>query len=259
MTTSSAIKTFDIQIKNASLSYGDVMVFNDLSLTLKGGEWVCLLGASGVGKSSLLSLFLNHDASVTCSDGQCLENRISWMAQSESLLPWKTVLGNVTLGNDLRSEKPAVHEAQMLLQHVGLTAMDNRLPHQLSGGQRQRVALARTLSENTPTVLMDEPFSAVDAITRHGLQNTAHDLLQGRTVFMITHDPLEALRLADRVLIMHKGGVIQDIPLPPKPLDKTGVPLPRSVDNPTIAKRHKDILTQLMTDSQPHHHGGQAS
>lgn len=242
------LKPFDIQIESASLCHGDVSVFDDLCLTLRGGQWVCLLGVSGVGKSSLLSLLLDNTPFVSCSDGKPLNGRIAWMAQSESLLPWKTVLNNVTLGNNLRGESPNFATARTLLHQVGLHHMDNRLPHQLSGGQRQRVALARTLLENTPVVLMDEPFSAVDAITRHGLQDIAHQVLQGRTVFMITHDPIEALRLADRILIMQWGGTLQDMPLPAKPTDTTGTPLPRSVGGTLIAQHHQTILTQLMAE-----------
>ena len=210
---------FDVVIKNASLSYGGRSVFEHLDLTLKGGEWNCLLGGSGVGKTSLLRLIAGLPAgadgkmsgTVECRDGFDLDGRIAWMAQQDVLMPWLTVLENITLGKRLRRSwqdilfrKPVLtpegqDQALGYLEKVGLTDKANALPQNLSGGQRQRVALARTLMENRPVVLMDEPFAAVDAITRLNLQDMACELLANRTVLLITHDPLEALRLGHHV------------------------------------------------------------
>jgi putative hydroxymethylpyrimidine transport system ATP-binding protein len=178
------------------------------ALVVEAGRCTALLGPSGSGKTTLLRLAAGllavpEGASVTAGDGRPLAGRIAWMAQADLLVPWRDALGNVTLGAHLRGEKPDLPRARGLLQAVGLTAADAaKPPAALSGGMRQRVALARTLMEDRPVVLMDEPFSAVDAPTRHRLQDLAARLLAGRTVLLVTHDPLEALRLADRIFVL---------------------------------------------------------
>ena len=128
--------------------------------------------------------------------------RLAWMGQQDNLLPWLTVLGNVGLGARLRGEPLDRDRAEALLARVGLIPQRDQRPATLSGGQRQRAALARTLMEDRPVVLMDEPFSALDAITRARLQVLAAQLLAGRTVLLVTHDPLEALRLGHRIHVM---------------------------------------------------------
>ena len=207
---------FDVSITNASLAYGSHRVFDNLNLTLQGGQWTCLLGGSGVGKTSLLRLIaglaigadVNASGKVECQDGFAITGRIAWMAQQDLLLPWFNVLENITLGERLRHKslfrrfKPnaeTMDRAMTILEHVNMTDKANSLPQNLSGGQRQRAALARTLMENRPVVLMDEPFGALDAITRLNLQDLACELLQHRTILLITHDPLEALRLGHQV------------------------------------------------------------
>lgn len=207
---------FDVIIHNASLRFGSHCVFEDLNLTLKGGQWTCLLGGSGVGKTSLLRLIAGLPAGettgeVTCQDGLPVHHRMAWMAQQDLLLPWFSVLENITLGQRLRRSladmlrrRPLIsaetqEQAMSILEKVGLAEKAHVLPQYLSGGQRQRAALARTLMENRPLVLMDEPFGALDAITRLNLQDLACELLHNRTVLLITHDPLEALRLCHDV------------------------------------------------------------
>jgi len=171
------------------------------------GRVTALLGPSGSGKSTLVRLAAGllemPGAAVEATDGATLRGRIAWMAQSDLLVPWRDALGNVTLGAHLRGEAPDTARARTLLAEAGLAPEDGAKPvSALSGGMRQRVALARTLMEDRPVVLMDEPFSAVDAPTRHRLQELAARLLAGRTVLLVTHDPLEALRLADRILVL---------------------------------------------------------
>jgi putative hydroxymethylpyrimidine transport system ATP-binding protein len=164
-------------------------------------------------------LALPPGAAVTPSDGKALAGRIAWMAQADLLVPWRDALGNVTLGAHLRGEAPDRTRARALLAEVGLSAADAaKPPAALSGGMRQRVALARTLMEDRPVVLMDEPFSAVDAPTRHRLQELAARLLAGRTVLLVTHDPLEALRLADRILVLGGSPALPvEVPAPQGP------------------------------------------
>ncbi|MBL27135.1 MAG: ABC transporter ATP-binding protein [Rhodospirillaceae bacterium] len=215
-----------ISIENAGLHYAGRALFEGLDVRIEGGRFTCLLGPSGVGKSSLLRLIagLEPRASETVvrlgSNGNSRRD-VAYMAQTDLLLPWLTVIENVTLGARLRGERADTERARALLDRVGLLDRADDRPRALSGGMRQRVALARTLMENRPIVLMDEPFAALDAITRGRLQALAAELLVGRTVVLVTHDPLEALRLAHRIHVMagrpaHLGEALEVPGMPPR-------------------------------------------
>ena len=161
------------------------------------------------------------------------------MAQQDLLLPWLNVLDNVTLGNRLRGERVDQQRALDLLMRVGLTDAALARPDALSGGMRQRAALARTLMEDRPVVLMDEPFSGLDALTRLRLQALAAELLAGRTVLLVTHDPLEALRLGEHILIMNgRPATLSALP------DLPGVP-PRDPGDPAVQDAYRAILRLL--------------
>lgn len=222
------------------LALGGVPVLGPLDLAIAGGATTALLGPSGSGKSTLLRLVAGllpvpAGGSVTPLAGQ-----VAYMAQQDLLVPWRDVLGNVTMGAHLRGQAPDLARARALLAAVGLTEADARKqPAQLSGGMRQRVALARTLMEDRPIVLMDEPFSAVDAPTRHRMQSLSARLLAGRTVLLVTHDPLEALRLADRILVL--GGspaTPAEVPVP------AGAP-PRAAGDPALLAAQAALLERL--------------
>ena len=188
-------------------------LFPDLTLTLPAGQWTCLLGPSGAGKSTLLRLIagletsVRFDGSVAADDHRPLAGRVAFMAQSSLLMPWATVLDNVTIGARLRGQRPDPDRARALLEQVGLADHAAKKPGALSGGEGQRAALARTLIEDRPVVLLDEPFSALDAQTRAEMQDLAHATLRGRTVLLVTHDPAEAARLADRIEILSPSGL----------------------------------------------------
>ena len=182
-------------------------LFDSLRLDLKAGEWTCLLGGSGVGKTTILR-FLADLPSGAKFDGQIepsgLANRIAYMAQDDLLMPWANVAQNVALGARLRGQSPDKKAVSALLERVGLEDHAAKLPSELSGGQKQRAALARTLMENKPVILLDEPFSALDARTRARMQDLAVELLAGRTVLIVTHDPGEAARLGHAVYVLSK-------------------------------------------------------
>lgn len=165
-----------------------------------------LLGASGIGKSTLLRLIAGLEQP---SAGKILlssETRIAWLAQHDALFPWLSVIENVQLADYLNGSLNAQSQqkAMQLLEAVGMSAHKGKACYQLLGGQRQRVALARTLMQDADLVLMDEPFSALDAVTRLQLQQLAHQLLADKTVLLITHDPQEAIRLADHIFLLRQ-------------------------------------------------------
>ncbi|SMY34195.1 ABC transporter ATP-binding protein [Photobacterium andalusiense] len=211
----------EITITNGSLRYHSTKndqqnnaVIKDLNLTIAANKWTCLVGKSGCGKSTLIKFLaglLNErtqwHGQLNISDNQPLAGRVAYMAQQDLLLPWLTVLDNVCVSSKFghhnhSSTANLKQRAMTLLEQVGLADKHQLLPQQLSGGMRQRVALARTLLQDQPIVLMDEPFSALDAVTRYRLQDLFVKLLKHKTVVLITHDPQEAIRLSDRLYML---------------------------------------------------------
>ena len=145
---------------------GNQPIFEGLNLTVAAGEWTCLLGASGVGKSTVLRLFAGLGEEIDLEGAIAGDGNVALMAQDDLLLPWLTALENVLIGARLRGEVADKDQGLSVLDRVGLGQHAHKRPGELSGGQRQRVALARTLMEDRPVVLLDEPFSALDALTR---------------------------------------------------------------------------------------------
>jgi putative hydroxymethylpyrimidine transport system ATP-binding protein len=234
-------------IEASHLAYDGIPLFQDLTLELRAGQWTGLLGPSGVGKSTLMRIAAGLDAGkgtyqATLSNGAPLKNSIALMAQRDALLPWLSVLDNACLGARLREEPITERkdQAAALLTQVGLADYLDAAPVTLSGGMRQRVALIRTLMEDRPIVLLDEPFAALDALNRHKMQDLSSKMLEGRTVLAITHDPLEALRLCHRIVIAEgKPARLRD-ELVPSALT------PRAPNEPEVAARHGELLKYLL-------------
>lgn len=215
-----------------SAHVGGKAVFADMSLQIPASSWTCLLGASGVGKTTVLRVLAGlatgvaFDGSFGADDALPLQGRVALMSQDDLLLPWLSVRENVLLGARLRGDRPDIPRATAVLNRVGLQGFLDRKPAQLSGGQRQRVALARTLMEDRPILLLDEPFSALDARTRGQMQELTAGLSRGRTVMLVTHDPAEAARLGHRIVVMHETGLVDVTPPEgniPRPVDDAGV------------------------------------
>ena len=203
--------TAALDIRVAEKRYGERVVLRDVGITLRQGEIVSLIGASGCGKSSLLSIASGLDRAF---DGEVrlhgrrldgVHRDIGFIFQEARLFPWLTVAQNVAFDGDNGAEARKL--AERLLAEVGLQGHGQALPKQLSGGQAQRAAIARGLFSHPRVLLLDEPFSAVDAFTRMKLQDLLLEVARQRelTVLLVTHDIDEALYLSDRVLLLDGG------------------------------------------------------
>ena len=193
-----------LALRGVTRRFGSVTALEGLDLTVREGEVVALVGPSGCGKSTLLELVAGlqeADAGVVEVGGEC-----AYMPQRDLLLPWRDALGNAALALEAQgvSGKEARRRAAPLFERLGLGQFESARPHELSGGMRQRVAFLRTLLPGRPVLLLDEPFGALDAITRTSMQEWLATALtaEPRTVVLVTHDVTEALLLADRVAIL---------------------------------------------------------
>jgi ABC-type nitrate/sulfonate/bicarbonate transport system ATPase subunit len=223
-----------IELRNVSKTFvGDgrsVPALRDVSLKVMPGEFVTIVGASGSGKSTLFNLcvgLLEPDEGSILVDGDEPESRLGmlgYMPQRDLLLPWRSVLDNVLVPQDIRGvpRKESRPGALALFPRFGLEGFENAYPSSLSGGMRQRAALLRTWLTGCDTLLLDEPFGALDALTRRELQDWLQSVWQdlGRTVVFITHDVEEAVYLADRVIVLSaRPGTVErelavDLPRP---------------------------------------------
>jgi osmoprotectant transport system ATP-binding protein len=213
--------------REVSKRYGPVQALDRVSLDVRRGESVALIGESGSGKTTLLRCFnrltepdggavVVDGADVAATDPVALRRRVGYVPQEGGLLPHWRVRRNAALVPWLRGAPDADGLGARALELVGLDpGVGERWPRELSGGQRQRVAVARALAASPDIVLLDEPFGALDAITRADLQNTLLDLRRrlGFTTLLVTHDLTEAFLLADRVAVMH-GGRIEQVDTP---------------------------------------------
>ena len=231
MTTDKFISIEGITKRFPAASSGATTVFEDLWLSMRRGDFTCIIGHSGCGKTTVLNILAGLDVpseGTVIVDNQSIEGPSLDRAvifQSHALLPWRSVMGNVAYAVSSkwrRSSKAEVEgQAQKFIDLVGLTGAEHKRPAELSGGMKQRVGIARALSIEPKILLMDEPFSALDALTRGTLQDEVRRICleTGQTVFMITHDVDEAIYLADRIVLMTNGpgavfAEIVDNPLP---------------------------------------------
>ena len=231
-------------------SRASVHALDEVSLTIAPGEFLCLVGPSGCGKSTLLDIIAGLTAPDTgnvLADGQPVlgpgRHRLV-MFQESALFPWLDVFGNVMFG--LKRERGLTrqqkHEiAARHLELVGLTKFKNAYTHELSGGMKQRVALARSLAPDPRVLLMDEPFAALDALTRERLYRDLQDIWQTKrkTIVLVTHNVREAVCLGDRVVLMssHPGRIREEF--------RVALPRPRDINSPQLAELAQDITAAL--------------
>jgi len=233
-------------MRGASVSYGEVEVLRDLHLEVRHGEFVALVGPSGCGKTTLLNLA----SGWLQPQGGTVERpeRVRMVFQQDGLFPWCTVGENVRMGlRHVTDDAERNRRSGALLDLVGLTTFEGHYPHQLSGGMRQRVELVRALAGDTDLLLMDEPFSSLDYLTRLRMRGELARLLreQPRTVVLVTHDIEEAAQLADRVL------VLSDRPARVRDEVRLTMPRPRAATHPEVVKAVHRILTELGLESDP--------
>ncbi|WP_037577495.1 ABC transporter ATP-binding protein [Phaeacidiphilus oryzae] len=249
-----------VRIDHVSKTFGrpgSAPVLDDISLDVAPGEFVCLLGASGCGKSTLLNLVAGLESP---SQGaiEVEGGRAALMFQEHALFPWLTAGRNIELALRLRGVPRADRrdEAERLLELVRLKGSYRKRVHELSGGMRQRVAMARALAQQSPVLLMDEPFAALDAITRDvlheeltriwGAANTSGDSGLGLSVLFVTHNVREAVRLAQRVVLLSSrpGRIAREWTI--------DLPQPRRIESAGVAELSVEITEQLRGEIRRH-------
>jgi NitT/TauT family transport system ATP-binding protein len=242
-----------VSLRNVSRAFGErgaaVLALDRVNLDVRPGEFVCLVGASGCGKTTLLNLVARLDR-PSAGEVDAGEGRPALMFQEAALFPWLTVAGNVELAlrlNGLPRAERRTRAAQ-LLETVHLGGAGRRRPHELSGGMRQRVALARALAQDARVLLMDEPFGAVDAITRDLLHDEVERIWQVRkvTVLFVTHNVREAARLGDRIVLFtsRPGTVAATFDVP--------IPRPRRIESPEVSELAGRVTARLREEVGRH-------
>jgi ABC-type nitrate/sulfonate/bicarbonate transport system ATPase subunit len=243
-----------LELRGLSKSFGALEVLRDLTLEAHAGEFVAILGPSGCGKSTAFSILTGGTTASggdVCIDGSqhaVPAGHFAYMPQSDALLPWRRLLDNATLGLEVRglARAEARERVRPLLETFGLDGFERAYPFQLSGGMRQRAALLRTVVQECEVMLLDEPFGALDALTRTEMQRWLERVWEQFrwTVLLITHDVREAVYLADRIYVLS--------PRPATVVAELAVPLPRprtlaTLGDPQFAHLEAELLARLLT------------
>src|SRR6266480_4507021 len=234
------MKDKPLDIKEASVRFGSVEVFSRLSLEIFRGEFVAVVGPSGCGKTTLLNLFSGF-LKPSFGSVACL-GRVRMVYQHDSLFPWQTAAQNIALGlRNLTSEAEREGQLKGMLRLIKLEEFAAHYPHQLSGGMRQRVELARALAGDTDILLLDEPFSSLDYLTRLRLRRELSRMLEElpRTVVLVTHDIEEAAQLADRVVVLSErpARICRQL--------RVALPRPRKLTHPQVVETVHAILAEF--------------
>ncbi len=233
--------------------YEDVIhVLEDVRLDVRRGEFVCIVGPSGCGKSTLLNIvggFLKQTRGTVLVEGAAVDGPVSsrvFVFQDNGIFPWLTVRENVGFGLLSKSAAQRARQVEHYIEMVGLTGFEKAYPRQLSGGMRQRVELARALAAEADVLFMDEPFGALDFITRLKMRQDLIRIWQaeGKTILFVTHDIEEAVQLGDRVLVMGKrpSTIIKDVTV--------ALPRPRDLDSPDYLSIRDQIFRVMGLDAQ---------
>jgi ABC-type nitrate/sulfonate/bicarbonate transport system ATPase subunit len=239
-----------LSFENVTRRYGELTALAGIDLRMRPDEITAVVGPSGSGKSTLLELVAGlqepSEGTVRVNGAASAAERREWcsfMPQRDLLLPWRDALGNAALALECQGvpRREARRRAEPLFERFGLAEFERSRPAELSGGMRQRVAFLRTLLPGRPLLLLDEPFGALDAITRADLQGWLAGMLaaEPRTVLLVTHDVEEAVFLADRVIVLsaRPGRVVAEF--------EVGLPRPRAVTDPELAALRRDALEAL--------------
>ncbi|HQR37432.1 MAG TPA: ABC transporter ATP-binding protein [Blastocatellia bacterium] len=229
-----------VRVEGLTRSFGALLVLDDISLEIGRGEFVAVVGPSGCGKTTFLNLVSGFDRPTS---GQVTRAGVVRMVyQQDGLFPWLTVAENIALGlRDMRDEREAERQLAEMFVLIGLEEFANHYPHQLSGGMRQRVELARALAAPSDILLLDEPFSSLDYLTRLRMRDELARLLteRPRTVVLVTHDIEEAAQLADRIVVLTErpARISRELRL--------DVPRPRELTHPEVVAAVHGILMDL--------------
>lgn len=229
-----------VRINSLTRRFGERTVLDAVDLEIAPGQFVALLGHSGSGKSTLLRAIAGLDHGVSGSGELYAPRRVSVAFQDSRLLPWRRVLDNVVLGAGAAGgTRDADERGRAALAEAGLAGRERAWPSELSGGEAQRAALARSLVREPELLLADEPFGALDALTRIKMHTLLRELWERHrpTVLLVTHDVDEAIVLADRILVLDRGRFSLDIPV--------DLPHPRSYRHPKAAEYRERLLAAL--------------
>ncbi|MFF2088168.1 ABC transporter ATP-binding protein [Nocardia sp. NPDC058176] len=230
-----------VRTKALTRGFGDRIVLDGIEIDIRRGEFVALLGRSGSGKSTLLRALAELDGGVPGSGELTVPSQRAVVFQDSRLLPWSRVLDNVVLG---LTGRDAAERGKAALAEVGLAGRENAWPRELSGGEQQRVALARSLVREPELLLADEPFGALDALTRIRMHVLLQDLceLHRPAVLLVTHDVDEAVLLADRVLVLDEGRIAID--------QRIDIPRPRKHAHPEFIRLREVLLAGLGVETE---------